>query len=1372
MEDFNFGLFDDLLEGEPHPLEIEEFEDEQDYKRKLKEKKLNIYEPTCGEARLHRAIRSGKQIEINALLELYQEDFDRVRDHLVAKYQWDVEDKVWLRKTILVASTEEQCQSAKNLENLQVDAEAMRRAVTIGAQETFMQVAASKGSKRVIDRLYELGAPIAIPGHNPLMQAIRNNRKEMPGQMCEMVERAIQKYNLTLSHRWKNYVVLGRMIERKIALKYCFEGIRNDPQLLGLTEYDTITILHQLVAEGHLEFVREMYTKHPDVIPYFNTDQAFEVMRKAINEESRETVQFVLEQHGEYLKCDLDKLRDHVVCCQYYTNEFYERRRAILMEFFPEFRENVLSSEEKVSSCVCYDSITDFDKMPKPYSIIRGSNGETLLHLAAERDDKELFVRMLEGGCELDALDNDGNHAVHLVKSEKMVDLIVDRHPQGRNLIHRTNNDGSTVLHKVCQQYMDVSAHVALLEKVIAYGADVNQLNNHGESAVFFVRNSHLLDVLRKHGAQLDLANQAGETALERHLVNYNVCVANSLLTHLHDRPCFKQHAHKYLAPMMRYSRDFFSCDYQKFLEAHPESARVMFDSVCGHSREEASRLFAKACNCAFIYISEMFLSGNYDLDYNYKFEYNNTPLIGLLNYMELPNLHIVKQLLEKKGVDVQVKNECGWDALLTLVRGFRSARGHGHGLETVQLLLDHGASIHTTGDDGNTALHLAFADGEMELVELQVGSGKVFRDNSSTMEEFGSFDNRLEEIKLDWKDKSIYEPVSGDTRLHRAIRSGNQVEINGLIEVYREDFDKVRDYLVSKYQWDVEDKIWLRKTILVASTEEQCWNANKLEKRLVDTQELRRAVLVLLQHPVSNEEVAVLHPNAANRAALAKLITILTPNGVLTWNYVSKIDAQETVMQVAASNGLNRVIDRLYELGAPITTPGHNPLMQAVGNNRQDTVVWLLTDHFDHFDCTLRDEFGRNALVAAMENNVAFLFDLVLEKMIAYRLKYCNETEEEAFHEIFLLKNEYDNITTFEYIRKDGLVFECVEKAIEKYKLKLTYRWKNYTILGRLICYKVALDYCFESIRSDPQLLGLKEYEAVTALQFLVTEEHLNFVREMYTKHPEVKTYLNTDKAYEVLWNAINDGSHETVQFILEHHGEFLKKDLVKLKDQVVCYQYHTKEFYETHQDLLVEFFPEFREVIQESMAKATSSRIKRRDSSPLGYSREEASRLFSKACGGALVYVSEMFLSGNYDLDYNFKHDFDNTPLIGLFDYMEEPNLHIVKQLLERGVDVQVKNCWGRDALPTLVRGFRLAKRYGHGVETVQLLLDHGAAIHTTDLDGNTPLHLAFVDGDAELVEFLVQNGADLGAVNCQGKRPNEMVTDSDKTLFYIYD
>uniref|UniRef100_A0A8D8CCR4 (northern house mosquito) hypothetical protein n=1 Tax=Culex pipiens TaxID=7175 RepID=A0A8D8CCR4_CULPI len=268
----------------------------------------------------------------------------------------------------------------------------------------------------------------------------------------------------------------------------------------------------------------------------------------------------------------------------------------------------------------------------------------------------------------------------------------------------------------------------------------------------------------------------------------------------------------------------------------------------------------------------------------------------------------------------------------------------------------------------------------------------------------FGLFDDLLEgephpleieefEDEQDYKRKlkekklNIYEPTCGEARLHRAIRSGKQIEINALLELYQEDFDRVRDHLVAKYQWDVEDKVWLRKTILVASTEEQCQSAKNLENRQVDAEAMRRAVLVLLQNPVNGEEVAVLYPNEANRSAVTKLITTLTPNGFLSWNFVSTIGAQETFMQVAASKGSKRVIDRLYELGAPIAIPGHNPLMQAIRNNRKEMVSWLLTEHFDHFDCTMRNSDQHNALIAAIIKNVTGLFDLVLEKMMDYRL-------------------------------------------------------------------------------------------------------------------------------------------------------------------------------------------------------------------------------------------------------------------------------------------------------------------------------------------------------------------------------------------------
>ncbi|XP_038117115.1 poly [ADP-ribose] polymerase tankyrase-1-like [Culex quinquefasciatus] len=497
--------------------------------------------------------------------------------------------------------------------------------------ETVMQVAASNGLNRVIDRLYELGAPIATPGHNPLMQAVGNNRQD--------------------------------------------------------------------------------------------------------------TVVWLLTDHFDHFDCTLRdefghlvKLKDQVVCYQYHTKEFYETHQDLLVEFFPEFREAIQESMAKATSSVRYYgvegsfataniNVTELDKLPEPYSSVRGSNGETLLHLAVERDDKELFVRMLEGGCEMDALDNDGNHPVHLVKSEEMLDLIVDRHSEGRKLIQRTNNYGTPLLHKACQLYIDLEAQIALLEKVINYGAIVNQQNSNGESAVFFAGNYLLLEVLRNHGAQLDEVNKAGETALERHLGCFNVISAGYILSHIHDQPSFKQHAHKYLGLLMRHNRDFFVCDYFKVLEEHPDSARILFDSVYEHSREEASRLISKACRGALVYVSEMFLSGDYDLDYNFKHDFDNTPLIGLFDYMEEPNLHIVKQLLEK-GVDVQVKNFWGRDALLTLVRGFRFAKCYGHGVETVQLLLDHGATIHTTDLDGNKPLHLAFVDGDAELVEFLVQNG------------------------------------------------------------------------------------------------------------------------------------------------------------------------------------------------------------------------------------------------------------------------------------------------------------------------------------------------------------------------------------------------------------------------------------------------------------------------------------------------------------------------------------------------------------------------------------------------------------------------------------------------------------------------
>ena len=47
---------------------------------------------------------------------------------------------------------------------------------------------------------------------------------------------------------------------------------------------------------------------------------------------------------------------------------------------------------------------------------------------------------------------------------------------------------------------------------------------------------------------------------------------------------------------------------------------------------------------------------------------------------------------------------------------------------------------------------------------------------------------------------------------------------------------------------------------------------------------------------------------------------------------------------------------------------------------------------------------------------------------------------------------------------------------------------------------------------------------------------------------------------------------------------------------------------------------------------------------------------------------------------------------------------------------------------------------------MDVVQLLLDRGAGINKPDTDGFTPLHEAAIRGQVEVVQFLIERGAEL--------------------------
>jgi len=85
----------------------------------------------------------------------------------------------------------------------------------------------------------------------------------------------------------------------------------------------------------------------------------------------------------------------------------------------------------------------------------------------------------------------------------------------------------------------------------------------------------------------------------------------------------------------------------------------------------------------------------------------------------------------------------------------------------------------------------------------------------------------------------------------------------------------------------------------------------------------------------------------------------------------------------------------------------------------------------------------------------------------------------------------------------------------------------------------------------------------------------------------------------------------------------------------------------------------------------------------------------------------------------------------------------LEVVQGLLQAGADPNAKDSrWGVTALHVTVG-------YGH-LEVVKALIAAEADIKQTDSDGNTPLQLAAMDNELEILQELLQAGADPNAKN----------------------
>uniref|UniRef100_A0A182WLZ9 Uncharacterized protein n=1 Tax=Anopheles minimus TaxID=112268 RepID=A0A182WLZ9_9DIPT len=549
--------------------------------------------------------------------------------------------------------------------------------------------------------------------------------------MKEHLAQYVVQYRLDLSYSNGEFLNVVQLFSRKVALDYCFDEIRHNPEILKLEEGDEWNVLHHLYKHNYLDFVRELYERNPTVKVLFETKAAFELLRVTLTQRHQDRLSLILEHHKEYLRSKPAELEEYAIGQTWFDRSVYREPFSLLAAAFPEKQDVINDTIAKAAKLQQSKSFTDrFYALKKCFVLgladmkedgvmlqdLLDEHKKTILHQAVEWDEQEMVKNLLECGIDLNQKDSEGNLPIFFVRSMAVFDMLYGKMPVDATI---TNDSGYNLLHHSSR--LGGSIGDEILTKLLQLGFDVNKATHDGNVPLSLASCCSTVRFLLKHGAKVELIDG---NVLTKTLSRKQFCAAWALILKIAHLPWFSEIAHVFLPWMLgNQNRDFFTCSCGEYLEKYPEIRKQLFDGLYKHSRDEAAIFFREVCHRAINCCARWFLDYGYDIDFEVQDKYAYTPLLGLLSYMEEPNLDVVERLV-KKGVNVNARNDWGRNSLLALVFCFRSAQWNGHTLKTVELLLDHGAGINMQDNDGNTALHYAFGDMHMDLVQLLMARG------------------------------------------------------------------------------------------------------------------------------------------------------------------------------------------------------------------------------------------------------------------------------------------------------------------------------------------------------------------------------------------------------------------------------------------------------------------------------------------------------------------------------------------------------------------------------------------------------------------------------------------------------------------------
>ncbi|XP_065094476.1 serine/threonine-protein phosphatase 6 regulatory ankyrin repeat subunit B-like [Ochlerotatus camptorhynchus] len=557
------------------------------------------------------------------------------------------------------------------------------------------------------------------------------------------IEKVLERYQYDLTYQWKEVAALMDMVTYKKVKSFYSKEICKNPELLNISSSSGFTVLHALVCANELQLVDDLYKRHAQLKKLFERKVAISTLGSIMQQGYIKMLEFVLLNHGEFYLENLQTIIEEVI--QIYVAPNYEKAFEVLMRNLPELKASIskkTSKMSKLSFVTSQDFNETYDILLRDFSSIHQrvtrsgeslvcyitANDQPFLNQAIYENRLDLVQQLLDLNINIDHLDCYDRHAIHHVQSTDMLLLIIDRHPDGSDLVNRKDGNGFTLLHILCSSAIDHKQELIL--ELLKLGAKLDETTNDHATVLFYTYDEQLFKFLTdgiesKGFTPVDPNHRDidGNTALHRHLRQLNSHISSVMLQCSGSFISFNNKGDSYLSYLLRFERRIFDSVFKPVLDANPDKTSEMFEVEFKRSRDRTSQLFVEACVQMNVYCIERFLQ--MDLDFNAQDGDGTTALLKLLSSDELPSPDLVFNLLEKK-VDVNLTNSNRQNALMVLLNKFCKAKEIGYDTRIVKNLIDHGLKLDHVDCEGETALHYCFRNGEFELISLLIENGAV----------------------------------------------------------------------------------------------------------------------------------------------------------------------------------------------------------------------------------------------------------------------------------------------------------------------------------------------------------------------------------------------------------------------------------------------------------------------------------------------------------------------------------------------------------------------------------------------------------------------------------------------------------------------